>query len=89
MAVISTPWMSFADATACRDEYLRLLPLMQFTYSAINPVPVKSLARALGMPAGDLRRPLRPLSDDAVRWGVRLCRELGLVEKYGYRPAAG
>lgn len=87
MAIISKPWTSFADATACREEYLRLLPLMQFTYSAINPVPVKSLARALGMPAGDLRRPLRPLSEDAVRWGVRICRESGLVEKYGYRPA--
>ena len=49
------------DAARFREAYLRLLPLFFFTYSAVNPVPVKSLAKALGMPAGDLRRPYRGL----------------------------
>lgn len=48
---------------------LRLLPLLHFTYSAINPVPVKSLMKALGLPAGDLRRPLRALEGGALASG--------------------
>lgn len=85
MATISKPWESFDDALACRRQYLRLLPLLQFTYSAVNPVPVKSLAGAMGMPAGAPRLPLQPLPPDAIRSGVRLVQELGLADKYGYR----
>lgn len=84
LAVISKPWTSYADAEACRETYLRLLPLFFFTYSAVNPIPVKSLARALGMPAGDLRRPYRALAPEALEPGLRTVRELGLGEKYGY-----
>ena len=84
LAVISKPWTSFADAEACRETYLRLLPLFFFTYSAVNPIPVKSLARALGMPAGDLRRPYRALAPEALEPGLRAVRELGLGEKYGF-----
>jgi len=84
LAVISKPWESFADAEACRETYLRLLPLVFFTYSAVNPIPVKSLARALGMPAGDLRRPYRALSAEALEPGLRAVRELGLAGRYGY-----
>ena len=38
-----------------------------------------------GMPAGDLRRPLTGLAGEALAKGVRIVRELGLAEKYGYR----
>ena len=51
MAVLSRPWRGAGDAETFREAYLRLLPLLHFTYSAINPVPVKSLMRALGLPA--------------------------------------
>lgn len=88
LATISKPWTSFDDAEACREAYLRLLPLLKFTYSAVNPVPVKSLAAALGMPAGDLRRPLRALDGEALAKGLRIVEELGLAEKYGYLPKA-
>lgn len=84
LAVISKPWTSFADTEACRETYLRLLSLFFFTYSAVNPIPVKSLARALGMPAGDLRRPYRALAPEALEPGLRAVRELGLADKYGY-----
>lgn len=89
MAVISTPWRSFADAEAFRETYLRLLPLLHFTYSAINPVPVKSLMRALGMPAGALRRPLRGLDGAALASGLEIVRALGLDGRYGYKIPAG
>jgi 4-hydroxy-tetrahydrodipicolinate synthase len=94
LAVISAPLGTIdadgetADAARFRDAYLRLLPLFFFTYSAVNPVPVKSLVRALGMPAGDLRRPYRSLPEATVAQGVRLVRELGLDTKYGYQIAA-
>ena len=52
MATIAKPWRSYLDAENFRDTYLRLLPLLHFTYSAINPVAVKSLMNALGLPAG-------------------------------------
>jgi len=88
MAALSKPWRSFEDAESCRRTYLRLLPLLKFTYSAVNPIPVKSLARALGMPAGDLRRPYRGLEGAALERGLDVVRDLGLAETYGYLSEA-
>ena len=84
MATISTPWQSMQDAQAFRDTYLHVLPLLHFNYSAINPVAVKSLAAALGLPAGPFRRPLKPLAPDALARGLELVRELGIADRYGY-----
>ena len=47
---------------------------------------VKSLMKALGMPAGDLRRPLTGLEGDALAKGVRIAQELGLPAAYGFTP---
>jgi 4-hydroxy-tetrahydrodipicolinate synthase len=85
MAIISKPWKTHQDAVDFRETYLRMLPLIQFTYSKVNPVPVKSLARVLGLPAGDLRRPYLPISGSALRAGVEVVKRLGLAEEYGYR----
>ena len=86
IAAISTPWKGYAEAETFKTEYLRCLPLLHFTYSAINPVAVKSLMRALGMPSGALRKPLREMDPLAVQKGVEICRKLGLIEKYGLKP---
>jgi 4-hydroxy-tetrahydrodipicolinate synthase len=89
LAVISTPWKDYGDAMRCRDTWLRMLPLFHFTYSVINPVAVKSLMGALGLPAGALRRPLSGLEGAALQKGIELVRELGIAEKYGFTlPAA-
>jgi 4-hydroxy-tetrahydrodipicolinate synthase len=88
LAVISTPWASYTEAETFKREYLRLLPLLHFTYSAINPVAVKSLMKALGMPAGDLRKPLTELDADALAKGVRIVAELGLDKVYGFKLKA-
>ena len=85
LATISTPWTSYAEAEGFKNAYLALLPLLHFTYSAINPVAVKSLMKALGMPAGDLRKPLTSLEGEALAKGVRIVQELGLDKKYGYK----
>src|SRR5690606_18217409 len=36
MAALSRPWRNEGDAIAFRENYLRLLPLLHYTYSAIN-----------------------------------------------------
>ncbi len=36
------------------------------------------------MPTGDMRKPYRGLEGEALERGLRIVRELGLVEKYGY-----
>jgi 4-hydroxy-tetrahydrodipicolinate synthase len=88
LATISTPWKSWQDAESFRNAYLKLLPLLHFTYSAINPIAVKSLMKALGLPAGDLRKPLSSLEGEALAKGVRIVKELGLDKQYGYKTSA-
>jgi 4-hydroxy-tetrahydrodipicolinate synthase len=85
LAIISTPWTSYAEAENFKATYLKLLPLLHFTYSAINPVAVKSLMKALSLPAGDLRKPLTNLDGEALAKGVRIVQELGLDKHYGYK----
>jgi 4-hydroxy-tetrahydrodipicolinate synthase len=87
MATLSTPWRNDGNAARFREQYLALLPLMHFNYSAINPVAVKSLMRACGLPVGVLRKPLRGLDHAALSAGVQIIRDLGLDTRYGYRIA--
>ena len=88
IATISTPWESYKEAEGFKKAYLGLLPLLHYTYSAINPVAVKSLMKALGMPAGELRKPLTGLQGEALVKGVRIVQELGLDKAYGYKVKA-
>jgi 4-hydroxy-tetrahydrodipicolinate synthase len=85
MAVISKPWKTIEDAVQFRESYLKLLPLIRFNYSRVNPVPVKSLANALGLPAGNLRKPYVNLNGDALRRGVEIVRNLDLVRQYDFK----
>ena len=84
MAVISKKWQSGEDAFACREAWLHNLPMLHFTYSAINPVAVKTLMRALGLPSGPLRKPLKPLDLERLRRGLDVVAALGLDEIYGF-----
>lgn len=85
MAAISKPWTSYAEAQAFKETYLRMLPVLHFNYSAINPVAVKSLMKACGLPAGSLRKPLRNLEGEPLAAGLRIVRELELDKKYGFK----
>jgi 4-hydroxy-tetrahydrodipicolinate synthase len=85
MAVISKPWETYEDAVNFRESYLKLLPLIQFNYSRVNPVPVKSLAKALGMPAGNLRKPYLNMTGRALQHGVEIVKNLGLVAQYNFQ----
>lgn len=83
MVTISTPWRNQGDPQAFRDAYLKNLPILHFVYSAINPVATKTIMRALGLPSGPLRKPLKPLAPAALEAGLNAYRELGLDQKYG------
>ena len=53
---------------------------------------MKALARAVGLPAGPFRRPLKGLEGAALEKGIQIVRELGIAERYGFtlpgaRPA--
>ena len=85
MATISTPWRDDGDAMRCRQAWLRNLDMLHFLYSEVNPVAVKSLMAAVGLPAGPLRRPLQGLDNKALARGLAIAAELGLDERYGYR----
>ncbi len=85
MAEISRPWFDEAQPMRFRRYYLENLPMLHFVYSAINPVPVKSLMAAVGLPAGPLRKPLTALSGEHLASGLRILRDLGLEDRYGYR----
>ncbi len=84
MAVISTPWESFQDAQAFQAAYLHNLPMLHYVFTAINPVPVKSLMAAVGLPAGPMRKPLNALRGEALKAGLDIVAELELDKSYGY-----
>lgn len=88
LALMSTPWRGADDAMNFRNEYLRCLPLLHFTYSAINPVAVKSLMKACGLPVGEARRPLTGLEPAHLARGVEIVRALGLDRRYGFKLPA-
>lgn len=85
LAAISKPWETGGDAFACREAYLRNLPVLHFAYSAINPVAVKTLMRAVGLPAGPLRKPLQPLDPAALQKGIDALKALELDRAYGFK----
>jgi 4-hydroxy-tetrahydrodipicolinate synthase len=89
MAVISKPWADDGDAFACREAWLKNLPLLHYVYTSTNPVPVKSLMRAVGLPAGPLRKPLRPYEGEMLENGLNILRKLELDKAYGYNLSSG
>ncbi len=84
MAVISKPWHDDGDAFACREQWLRNLPLLHYAYSAVNPIPIKSLMQAVGLPAGPLRKPLTAYQGAMLQKGLDILRDLELDKSYGY-----
>ena len=85
MATISTPWKNGDDAFACREAWLKNLELLKYNYSHINPVSVKSLMHAVGLPAGPLRKPLRLLKGAELQKGLNILQDLELDKKYGFQ----
>ncbi len=85
MAVISQPWKTGTDAFACRAAWLDNLATLHFAYSAVNPVPVKSLMQVIGLPAGPLRKPLKPMTGAALQLGIDALEKSGAAAKYDFK----
>ncbi|WP_321345183.1 dihydrodipicolinate synthase family protein [Breoghania sp.] len=88
MAIISKPWETGEDAFACREAWLTNLPMLHYAYSTINPVSMKTLLRAVGLPAGPLRKPLQPAAPEILNAGLKAVKDLGLDKKYGFKVPA-
>jgi 4-hydroxy-tetrahydrodipicolinate synthase len=58
---------SFAlgNLTRARELHYKLLPLMKALFLETNPIPVKAAMAHLGLPAGEVRPPLAPMSEEA------------------------
>ena len=84
-ATISKPWENSEDAQNFKDAYLHNLEMLHYAYSTINPVAIKSLMQAVGLPSGPLRKPLKPLDGAALQRGVEIAARLGLDRVYGYK----
>ncbi len=84
MAAISTPWQNGDDAFACRDAWLQNLEVLHFAYSAVNPVAIKTLMRAVGLPAGPLRKPLKALGNAQLKIGLDALLKTGAAKKYNF-----
>lgn len=83
MAVISKPWENGEDAFAHREAWLENLPMLHFAYAAVNPVSIKTLMRAVGLPSGPMRKPLQAASPEILQKGIEAFEKLGLAKKYG------
>lgn len=81
---ISRPWTSPDTAASFHKAYLQNLQLLHYAYSAINPVAIKSLMKAVGLPSGELRKPLTGLEGEPLLRGLRVIKELELDRKYGW-----
>lgn len=84
-ATISKPWETAEDAKNFKNAYLHNLDMLHYAYSAINPVAIKSLMRAVGLPAGPMRKPLKPFEGAQLQKGLDLVARLGLDRTYGYK----
>ncbi|MFJ9415170.1 dihydrodipicolinate synthase family protein [Streptomyces sp. NPDC101227] len=84
LAALSRPWKDFQGVEEFRELHSRLIPLINFLYGVRSPIGIKSLMNAAGLPAGRLRKPLTPLSEERTRAGITLLREyLGACEELG------
>lgn len=84
MATISKPWENGDDAFACREAWLDNLTMLHFAYSAVNPVSIKSLMQAVGLPAGPLRKPLQPMAGAALQKGIDALIQSGAAARYSF-----
>jgi 4-hydroxy-tetrahydrodipicolinate synthase len=82
-AVLSTPWSTEGQPRVYRDHFLRLLPLLEFVYSARSPVATKALMRSIGLPAGMPRAPLSSIDEAEVLRGLRILQDIGFFTSYG------
>ena len=68
-----------ADLEKAQEICLRLYPLFDAMFLETNPIPVKKAAELMGLPAGNVRLPLAPLSESNVEKLRAVLKGLGMV----------
>ncbi len=84
-SIISKPWNNPEDPENFKKEYLKNLEMLHFAYSSVNPVPIKTLMQAIGLPSGPMRKPLKSLSKQNLLSGLKIISNLSLDKIYGYK----
>lgn len=84
-ATISKPWESAEDAANFQQAYLHNLDMLHYAYSAVNPVAIKSLMQAVGLPSGPLRKPLTSFEGAQLQKGLDIVSKLNLDRIYDYK----
>lgn len=68
------------DLERARELHLALAPLIRAMFLETNPVPVKKAVELIGLPAGNLRLPLAPISPDNEKKLKIALKDLHLIE---------
>ena len=66
--------------SGAKSLYHELFPLFLFSQCETNPIPIKAMMNQMGMPAGECRLPLTPLSKKYQEQIKELCLEKSLSE---------
>jgi 4-hydroxy-tetrahydrodipicolinate synthase len=67
------------DLDKAQEICLRLYPLFDAMFLETNPIPVKKAAELMGLPAGNVRLPLAPLSESNMEKLRAVLKGLGMV----------
>jgi len=68
------------DREKARELHLTLAPLIRAMFLETNPIPVKKAVELIGLPAGNLRLPLAPISPDNEKKLKIALNDLHLIE---------
>jgi len=85
VAAMSKPWESWEDVENTRRIYFDILPLMDATYAAPNPVATKAMVRLLGFPVGSCRKPLPDPSPRIITAMEEVIARFELKQLYGLK----
>ncbi len=68
------------DLDEARKLHIALAPLIRAVFLETNPIPIKKAVELIGLPAGNLRLPLAPISEDNERKLRAALENLHLIE---------
>ncbi|MBU4373321.1 MAG: 4-hydroxy-tetrahydrodipicolinate synthase [Euryarchaeota archaeon] len=68
------------DMAEARKLHLALAPLIRAVFLETNPIPIKKAVELIGLPAGHLRLPLAPISEDNERKLRAALNDLKLIK---------
>lgn len=68
------------DMDRARELHLSLAPLIRAVFLETNPIPVKKAVEIIGLPAGNLRLPLAPMSEENEKKLKAALNDLHLIK---------